>query len=69
MQALRLTKSQTCDFLAIKADKLNKLVKEDLTFPRPVKDGNTRQASVYFDRLSLEKWWNNQMHLASTQYS
>lgn len=63
MQALRLTKNQTCDLLAIGTDKLNKLVKDDSTFPRPIKDGNTRQASVYFDRISIEEWWYKKLRI------
>lgn len=35
--------------LSIKADKLRKLITEDETFPRPIKDGQNRQSAVYFD--------------------
>lgn len=61
MQALRLTKNQTCTYLAIGVDKLQKLIKEDFTFPRPIKDGTSRQAPVYFDRASIDNWWNEKI--------
>ena len=63
MQALRLTKNQTCDYLAIGTDKLNKLVREDSKFPRPIKDGTSRQAPVYFDRAAIEYWWSEKLQL------
>ena len=59
MQKLRLTKNEVCHILSIKADKLIKLIQTDLSFPRPVKEGVTRQAAVYFDRQDLENWWGN----------
>ena len=39
MKKIRLTKKEVCYFLSIKADKLRKLIIEDETFPRPIKDG------------------------------
>ncbi|OTG92609.1 AlpA family transcriptional regulator [Acinetobacter sp. ANC 3832] len=59
MQKLRLTKNEVCHILSIKADKLAKLIQTDVSFPRPIKEGVTRQASVYFDRQDLENWWCN----------
>ena len=59
MQKLRLTKNEVCHILSIKADKLIKLIQTDLSFPRPVKEGVTRQAAVYFDRQDVENWWSN----------
>lgn len=50
MQKLRLTLKETCHLLSVQRDKLNKLIKDDPTFPRPIKEGTTRQAAVYFDR-------------------
>lgn len=57
MQKLRLTLQETCHILSFKADKLHKMVKTDPAFPRPIKEGTTRQASVYFDRVEIEEWW------------
>ncbi len=57
MQKLRLTMNETCHFLSVQRDKLNKMVKEDSSFPRPIKEGASRQAAVYFDHSELVEWW------------
>ena len=57
MQKLRLTMNETCHFLSVQRDKLNKMVKDDASFPRPIKEGQTRQAAVYFDHSELVEWW------------
>ena len=57
MQKLRLTVNETCHFLSVQRDKLNKMVKDDLSFPRPIKEGQTRQSAVYFDLSELVEWW------------
>ena len=55
---MRLTIKEVCQMLSIERDKLNKMVKNDPNFPRPIKEGNTRQAAVYFDHSELIEWWN-----------
>lgn len=60
MQKLRLTVNETCHFLSVQRDKLNKMVKDDPSFPRPIKEGQTRQSAVYFDRIEIEGWWEGQ---------
>ncbi|MFH6911273.1 helix-turn-helix transcriptional regulator [Acinetobacter sp. AM3-2] len=57
MQKLRLTMNETCHFLSVQRDKLNKMVKDDASFPRPIKEGTSRQAAVYFDHSELIEWW------------
>ena len=57
MQKLRLTMNEVCHFLSVQRDKLNKMVKDDPTFPRPIKEGFTRQSAVYFDHSELIEWW------------
>lgn len=61
MKKIRITKKEVCHLLSIKADKLRKLIIEDETFPRPIKDGMTRQAAVYFDVAAIEVWWQNKI--------
>ncbi|EMP1644834.1 AlpA family transcriptional regulator [Acinetobacter baumannii] len=61
MKKLRLTKKEVCYMLSIKADKLRKLIIEDETFPRPIKDGQNRQSAVYFDFNAIEAWWRNRL--------
>lgn len=57
MQKLRLTVKEVCHILSFQRDKLNKTVKDDPSFPRPIKDGTSRQAAVYFDRVEIDEWW------------
>jgi predicted DNA-binding transcriptional regulator AlpA len=54
---LRLTIKDVCHMLSVERDKLNKLVKTDPSFPRPIKEGASRQAAVYFDHSELIEWW------------
>ncbi|WP_151781787.1 helix-turn-helix transcriptional regulator [Acinetobacter bereziniae] len=61
MKKIRITKKEVCFLLSIKADKLRKIMIEDETFPRPIKDGTTRQAAVYFDVSEIELWWRNKI--------
>ncbi|WP_235985128.1 helix-turn-helix transcriptional regulator [Acinetobacter baretiae] len=58
---LRLTKNKVCELLSSSRDKLDSLIKRDSTFPRPIKEGNTRQAPVYFDYQSVMGWWAKQV--------
>lgn len=61
MQKLRLTMNEVCHMLSVKRDKLNKLRKDDPSFPIPIKEGESRQAAVYFDHRELVQWWENKM--------
>jgi len=37
-------------------------VRTDASFPRPIKEGDTKQAPVYFDYAELVDWHNSQKH-------
>lgn len=67
MQQLRVTYNQTCELLSIKRDALRLLIQQDPSFPRPIKYGASRQASVYFDYADLVAWHNMQKSNAMTQ--
>lgn len=60
MQPIRITYNQACELLSIKRDALRQLVQKDPAFPKPYKQGSTRQAPVYFDYADLVAWHNNQ---------
>lgn len=66
MQKMRLTLNEVCHLLSVQRDKLNKLVKDDPSFPKPVKEGKSRQSPVYFDYSELVNWWEDQKQ---TRYS
>lgn len=56
MQPIRVTINQACELLNIKRTTLHLIVKQDSSFPRPIKYGATRQAPVYFDYADLVAW-------------
>ena len=62
MKKLRLTKKEVCHILSIKSGKLDKLIKSDILFPKPYKEGNQRQSPVYFDAVAIEIWWNQKIN-------
>lgn len=53
---IRINQSTACQLLDLSRDGLKKLIDKDPTFPRPIKEGCTRQAPVYFDYGDLMKW-------------
>lgn len=59
MKKIRLTKKEVCEALSITASRLDKMMKEDNTFPKKYKEGIARQAAVYFDRQEIIDWWNS----------
>lgn len=69
MKKMRITKKEVCHLLSIKVDKLRKLIIEDDTFPRPIKDGQTRQAAVYFDFNAIDIWWRSKIDNSSNNFN
>jgi len=45
-----------CDWLDLSRSGLDKLRKKDPTFPKPIKDGHTRQAATYYVVAEVEAW-------------
>jgi prophage regulatory protein len=45
-----------CDWLDLSRSGLDKLRKKDPTFPRPIKDGRSRQAAAYYVVAEVEAW-------------
>jgi len=45
-----------CDAYDLSRSGLDKLRKKDPTFPKPIKDGNTRQAAVFYVVEEVEAW-------------
>lgn len=56
MEKLLVTKNDVCQMLSMGRDALDRLIKKDLNFPRPIKNGESRQASVYFKVKDVSKW-------------
>lgn len=57
---LRLSLPRVCEVLDLSREGLRKLQRRDPSFPRPIKQGTTRQASVYFDYAELIAWHESQ---------
>lgn len=45
-----------CQWLDVTRSGLAKLLAKDPTFPKPIKDGDTRQAAVYYVVAEVEVW-------------
>lgn len=64
-EKLRIKFKDVCELLDINRDALYKLTRTDQNFPKVIKDGNTKQASCYFDYQDLIAWWENKKLAAS----
>lgn len=45
-----------CNWLDLSRSGLDKLRKKDPTFPKPLKDGDTRQAAAFYVVAEVEAW-------------
>ena len=57
---IRVQFKTTCQILDISREALRHKVRTDASFPRPIKEGDTKQAPVYFDYAELMEWHNKQ---------
>jgi len=51
-----IRQSSLCDLLDLSRSGLDKLRKKDPTFPKPLKDGDSRQAAAYYVMAEIEAW-------------
>lgn len=51
-----IRQSALCDWLDLSRSGLDKLRKKDPAFPKPLKDGDTRQAAAYYVVSEVEAW-------------
>ena len=59
LMPFRITKKDVCSLLSIGVDKLNSMIENDPSFPKPLNEGTGRQAAVYFDYQDLLSWYLN----------
>ncbi len=45
-----------CDWLDLSRSGLDKLRKKDPAFPKPIKDGDTKQAAAYYVVAEVDAW-------------
>ena len=57
IRPLRLKYKEVCVLLSVTRDCLRKIIESDASFPRPMKEGKSRQAPVYFDTKEIEEWY------------
>ncbi|EPG2067902.1 transcriptional regulator [Acinetobacter baumannii] len=60
IKPIRVQFKTACELLDISRESLRHIVRTDATFPRPIKTGESRQSSVYFDYTELVEWHNKQ---------
>lgn len=52
---------RVCELIGISRTTLHRIRERDATFPVPKKDGDSRQAPVYFLRSEVESWIRTKM--------
>lgn len=60
IKPIRVQFKTACELLDISRESLRHIVRTDASFPRPIKTGESKQASVYFDYAELVAWHNGQ---------
>lgn len=45
-----------CDWLDLSRSGLDKLKKKDPAFPKPIKDGDSRQAAAFYVVAEIQSW-------------
>lgn len=57
---IRVQFKTVCELLDVSRESLRHKIRTDKTFPKPIKEGDSKQAPVYFDYADLIAWHNNQ---------
>ena len=60
IKPIRVQFKTACELLDVSRESLRHIVRTDSSFPRPIKTGESKQASVYFDYAELVAWHNGQ---------
>lgn len=56
---IRIQFSTACHMLDVTRESLRHTIRKDPSFPRPIKQGTTKQAPVFFDYADLVEWHNS----------
>lgn len=65
VKPIRIQFGTVCQLLDVTREGLRNTIRKDPTFPRPLKQGTTKQAPVFFDYQELVEWHNRQKEAAS----
>ena len=60
IKPIRVQFKTACELLDVSRESLRHIVRTDASFPRPIKTGESKQVSVYFDYAELVAWHNGQ---------
>ncbi len=63
---IRVQFKTACELLDVSRESLRHKIRTDKTFPKPIKEGNSKQAPVYFDYAELVEWHNNKKQSLAT---
>jgi len=58
---VRLTKREVCALLRLSLNELRMYTIEDKDFPKAIKNGTTKQSSVYYDYQEILEWHQIQL--------
>lgn len=56
IQQCLITQTELCQMIGQSRSGLDKLKKKDLSFPKPIKFGTSRQANAYYVLTEVEQW-------------
>ena len=57
---IRIQFKTVCELLDISRESLRHKMRTDKTFPKPIKEGTSKQSPVFFDYAELVEWHNSQ---------
>lgn len=57
---IRIQFKTVCELLDISRESLRHKMRTDKTFPKPIKEGASKQSPVFFDYAELVEWHNKQ---------
>ena len=63
---IRVQFKTVCGLLDISRESLRHKNRTDKTFPKPIKEGDSKQAPVYFDYAELLEWHNSKKQNLAT---
>ena len=64
---IRVSFPTACKLLDVTRESLRHTIRRDPSFPRPIKQGTSKQAPVFFDYQELVEWHNSKKEAAAAQ--
>lgn len=67
IKQIRIQFGKACQLLDVTRESLRHTIRRDPSFPRPIKQGTSKQAPVFFDYQELVEWHNSKKEAAAAQ--